>query len=207
MSFADVQKMVEDNDVKFVDFRFTDSHGKEQHVSAPSHCIEESLFEDGRMFDGSSIEGWKDINESDMIMMPDSTTAVMDPFCEDATMNIRCTIVEPADMQGYSKDPRSLGQRAEEYLKSTGIGDTAYFGPEPEVFVFDDIKWHADMSGAGYSINSEEAAWSSNHSVRRRQQRPPARRQGRLRSRSSSRLPARHSCGHVYRYGADGPAY
>jgi len=161
MSFADVKKMVEDNDVKFVDFRFTDSHGKEQHVSAPATCIEESLFEDGRMFDGSSIAGWKDINESDMIMMPHAETAVMDPFCEDATMNIRCTIVEPADMQGYSKDPRSLGLRAEEYLKSTGIADTALFGPENEFFVFDSVSWSDEMGRASYKIDAEEAAWSS----------------------------------------------
>ncbi|MDH5394297.1 MAG: type I glutamate--ammonia ligase [Gammaproteobacteria bacterium] len=161
MSFADVKKMVEDNDVKFVDFRFTDSHGKEQHVSAPASCIEESLFEDGRMFDGSSIQGWKHINESDMIMMPDPSTAVMDPFCEDATMNIRCTIVEPADMQGYSKDPRSLGQRAEEYLKSTGIADTALFGPENEFFVFDSVTWTDEMGEKGFKIGSEEAAWST----------------------------------------------
>ena len=161
MSFADVKKMVDENDVKFVDFRFTDSHGKEQHVSAPASCIEESLFEDGRMFDGSSIEGWKDINESDMIMMPQSDTAVMDPFCEDATMNIRCTIVEPADMQGYSKDPRSLGLRAEEYLKSTGIADTALFGPENEFFVFDSVTWTDEMGEKGFKIGSEEAAWST----------------------------------------------
>jgi len=161
MSFADVLKMAEDNDVKFVDFRFTDSHGKEQHVSAPATCLEESLFEDGRMFDGSSIAGWKDINESDMIMMPHADTAVMDPFCEDATMNIRCTIVEPADMQGYSKDPRSLGLRAEAYLKSTGIGDTALFGPENEFFVFDSVSWSDEMGRASYKIDAEEAAWSS----------------------------------------------
>ena len=161
MSFADVKKMVEDNDVKFVDFRFTDTHGKEQHVSAPVSCIEESLFEDGRMFDGSSIQGWKDINESDMIMMPDASTAVMDPFCEDATMNLRCTIIEPADMQGYEKDPRSLGQRAEEYLKSTGIADTALFGPENEFFVFDNVSWKNEMGEVSYKIGSEEAAWST----------------------------------------------
>ncbi|MDH5425242.1 MAG: type I glutamate--ammonia ligase [Gammaproteobacteria bacterium] len=161
MSFADVKKMVEDNDVKFVDFRFTDSHGKEQHVSAPVSCIEESLFEDGRMFDGSSIEGWKHINESDMIMMPDASTAVMDPFCEDATMNIRCSIIEPADMQGYAKDPRSLGMRAEEYLKSTGIADTALFGPENEFFVFDSVTWKDEMGEKSFKINAEEAAWSS----------------------------------------------
>ncbi len=163
MSFADVKKMVDENDVKFIDFRFTDSHGKEQHVSAPSSCIEESLFEDGRMFDGSSIQGWKDINESDMIMMPDASTAVMDPFCEDATMNLRCTIVEPADMQGYEKDPRSLGQRAEEYLKSTGIADTALFGPENEFFVFDSVSWKDEMGSASYKIDAEEAAWSSDN--------------------------------------------
>jgi len=161
MSAADVLNFIKDNDVKFVDFRFTDTHGKEQHVSVPAHTIDEDLFEEGKMFDGSSIAGWKGINESDMILMPDASTIVMDPFCEDATMNIRCNIIEPADMQGYEKDPRSIAERAEEYLKSTGIADTALFGPENEFFVFDSVSWSEDMGHVSFKIDSEEAAWSS----------------------------------------------
>jgi glutamine synthetase len=155
--------LIKENEVRWVDMRFTDTHGKEQHVTIPTSEVGEDFFETGKMFDGSSIAGWKGINESDMILMPDDSASVIDPFTDDPTVIVRCDIVEPSTMQGYERDPRSVARRAEEYLKSTGIGDTAYFGPEPEFFVFDDIKWHADMSGAGYSINSEEAAWSSGH--------------------------------------------
>ncbi|MDH5572225.1 MAG: glutamate--ammonia ligase [Gammaproteobacteria bacterium] len=156
-----VFKMMKDNGVKFVDFRFTDTRGKEQHVSAPAHTLDASLFTEGRMFDGSSIAGWKGINESDMIMMPDADTAVMDPFADEPTMNLTCDIIEPSTGQGYERDPRSVGRRAEAYLKSTGIADTAYFGPEPEFFIFDDIRWGSDMSGSFYKIDSEEAEWNS----------------------------------------------
>ena len=156
-----VLKMLKDNGVKFVDFRFTDSHGKEQHVSVPAHTVEASLFTDGKMFDGSSIAGWKGINESDMIMMPDADTAIMDPFADEPTLILTCDIVEPATMQGYERDPRSVAKRAEEYMKSTGIADTAFFGPEPEFFVFDDVRWSADMKGMSYSVDSEEAEWNS----------------------------------------------
>lgn len=155
--------LIKENDVRWVDMRFTDTHGKEQHVTIPSKEVNDSFFENGKMFDGSSIEGWKGINESDMILMPVDDASVLDPFTDDATVIVRCNVVEPMTMQGYDRDPRSLAMRAEEYLKSTGIGDTAYFGPEPEFFVFDDIKWHADISSAGYTIHSEEAAWTSNH--------------------------------------------
>ncbi|MDW3095908.1 MAG: glutamate--ammonia ligase [Gammaproteobacteria bacterium] len=161
MSAGDVLKMIKDNDVRYVDFRFTDTRGKEQHVSVPSHTIDESIFESGKMFDGSSIAGWKGINESDMILMPDADSAVMDPFFSDPTLILRCDILEPATMQGYGRDPRSVAKRAEEYLKSSGIGDTAYFGPEPEFFVFDDVRWKNEMSGCSFEIDSEEAAWAS----------------------------------------------
>ncbi|MFT6050526.1 MAG: glutamine synthetase [Halioglobus sp.] len=156
--------LIKDNEVRWVDLRFTDTRGKEQHVTIPTSEVSEDFFEGGKMFDGSSISGWKGINESDMILMPDDTASVLDPFTDDATIIVRCDIVEPTTMQGYERDPRSVAKRAEDYLKSTGIGDTAFFGPEPEFFVFDDVKWHSDMSGAGYSINSEEAAWASNQS-------------------------------------------
>jgi glutamine synthetase len=156
--------LIKDNEARWVDLRFTDTRGKEQHVTIPSGAVDADFFDGGQMFDGSSIAGWKGINESDMILMPDDSTSVIDPFTDEPTIILRCNIVEPSTMKGYERDPRSVAGRAEEYLKSTGIGDAAFFGPEPEFFVFDDIKWHADMSGAGYTINSEEAAWSSNHS-------------------------------------------
>ena len=154
--------LINNNDVRWVDLRFTDTKGKEQHVSIPASVVNEDFFETGKMFDGSSIAGWKGINESDMILMPDDSTAILDPFTDDPTVILRCDIVEPATMQGYDRDPRSIAKKAEAYLTSTGLGDTAFFGPEPEFFVFEDVKWHADMSGASYEINAEEAAWSSN---------------------------------------------
>jgi len=160
-AFDHVSKMIKENDVKFVDFRFTDTIGKEQHVTVPAHTVEESLFDEGKMFDGSSIAGWKGINESDMVMMPEADTAVMDPFSEENTLILRCNILEPETMQGYERDPRSLAGRAIEYLKATGIADTAYFGPEPEFFIFDDVRWSADLSGCSYKIDSDEAVWNT----------------------------------------------
>jgi len=153
--------LIKEHEAKWIDLRFTDSRGKEQHVTLPASEADEDFFTDGKMFDGSSISGWKGINESDMILMPDDDTAVLDPFTEETTVNITCDIVEPSTMQGYERDPRSVAKRAEEYLKSTGIADTALFGPEPEFFVFDSVKWNADMKGAMYEIFSEEAAWVS----------------------------------------------
>jgi glutamine synthetase len=158
---ADILKMIEENGVKFVDFRFTDTHGKEQHVSVPAHTVDEGTFESGKMFDGSSIAGWKGINESDMILMPDPETATLDPFFDDPTLIVRCDILEPATGEGYERDPRSLAKRAEAYLQSTGIADTAYFGPEPEFFVFDDVRWGVTMSGSFYKVDSEESEWNS----------------------------------------------
>jgi len=154
--------LINNTDARWVDLRFTDTRGKEQHVSIPASAVDEDFFEGGKMFDGSSISGWKGINESDMILMPDDSTAIADPFTDDPTVILRCDIVEPATMQGYERDPRSIAKRAEAYLTATGIGDNAFFGPEPEFFVFEDVKWHTDMSGASYEINAEEAAWSSN---------------------------------------------
>ena len=157
----EVLDLINSENVKFVDFRFTDSRGKEQHVSVPAHTVQEELFEEGKMFDGSSIAGWKGINESDMILMPDADSAVIDPFFEETTVILRCDVIEPTTMQGYSRDPRSLAKRAEAYLKSTGIADSAYFGPENEFFIFDDIRWGADISGSFYKIDSKEAGWNS----------------------------------------------
>ena len=164
MKPKEVLGLIKDNEVKFVDFRFTDTKGKEQHVTVPAHTVDEDLFEDGKMFDGSSIAGWKGINESDMILMPDASTAVLDVFSDDAQVNLRCDVVEPETMQGYDRCPRSLAARAEAYLKSTGIADTAFFGPENEFFVFDHVAWEDTMQGVGYKIDSEEGAWNSNRS-------------------------------------------
>ena len=155
-------KLIQESEARWVDLRFTDTKGKEQHVTIPSSEVDEDFFEEGKMFDGSSIAGWKGINESDMILQPCDQASRLDPFTEDATVIVRCNIVEPSTGQGYERDPRSIADRAQEYLKASGIGDTALFGPEPEFFVFDDVKWHADISGSGYSIASDEAAWSSN---------------------------------------------
>ena len=157
----DVLDLIAKENAKFVDFRFTDTRGKEQHVTVPAHSVSEELFEDGKMFDGSSIAGWKGINESDMILLPEADSAVIDPFFEETTLDLRCDVIEPSTMQGYGRDPRSLAKRAEAYLKSTGIADTAYFGPENEFFVFDTIRWGANISGAFYEIDSKEAGWNS----------------------------------------------
>ncbi|MCG5516179.1 MULTISPECIES: glutamate--ammonia ligase [Ectothiorhodospira] len=161
MSASDVLNMIKENDVKFVDFRFVDSRGKEQHVSVPAHTIDEDVLEGGKMFDGSSISGWKGINESDMILMPDTESGVMDPFFDEPTLNLRCQVVEPTTMQGYDRCPRSLAQRAEAYLASTGIADGCMFGPENEFFVFDDIKWGTSIQNCFFQIDSDEASWNS----------------------------------------------
>jgi glutamine synthetase type I len=145
MTPQDVLKIVEEKEVKFVDFRFTDTRGKEQHVGVPISAFSMDKFEDGHAFDGSSIAGWKGIQASDMLLMPDAASAYIDPFFEETTLVLTCDVVEPSDGKGYDRDPRSIAKRAEAYLKSSGIGDTAYFGPEPEFFIFDSI----------------EAAWSS----------------------------------------------
>ncbi|WP_150046380.1 MULTISPECIES: glutamate--ammonia ligase [Methylomonas] len=161
MSVDSALKLMQENDVKFVDFRFCDSRGKEQHVTFPAHAVDADTFEEGKMFDGSSVAGWKHINESDMILMPDASTAKIDPFFDDKTMILRCDIIEPKDMQGYGRDPRSIAKRAEAYMQSTGIADTALFGPENEFFIFDDVRWSASMGGCSYQVDSEEAGWNS----------------------------------------------
>ncbi len=164
MTPAEILVLIKENDVKFIDLRFTDTKGKEQHVTVPAHVLDEDLFEEGKMFDGSSISGWKGINESDMILLPEAESAVLDIFSEDTTLNLRCNVVEPTTMQGYDRCPRSLADRAEVYLKSTGVADVAYFGPENEFFVFDDVRWDDTMQGAYYSVDSSEGAWNTGRS-------------------------------------------
>lgn len=161
MSVEHVLTMMEEHGVKFVDLRFTDTKGKEQHMSIPYHQVNEDFFEDGKMFDGSSMAGWKGINESDMVLMPIAQSALIDPFFEVPTLVLRCDVLEPNTMQGYDRDPRSISKRAEDYLRTSGIADTVLFGPEPEFFLFDDIRFGADISGAYYHINDIEAAWNT----------------------------------------------
>jgi len=161
MTPSEVLKLIKEKEVKFADLRFTDTRGKEQHVTIPAKLVDEDLFRDGKMFDGSSIAGWKGINESDMILMPDANTAVVDPFFEEITVNLRCDVIEPATMQGYERDPRSLGKRAEAYLRSTGIADGALFGPENEFFIFDSVRSGSSVNGCFYEIDSVQGAWNS----------------------------------------------
>jgi glutamine synthetase len=158
---ADVLKLVKESEVKFVDFRFTDTRGKEQHVTVPVSAFDEDKFTAGHAFDGSSIAGWKGIEASDMQLMPDPNTANIDPFFEETTMILTCDVVDPADGKPYERDPRSLAKRAEAYMKASGLGDTAFFGPEPEFFVFDGVRWKNDMSGCFVKIDSEEASWNT----------------------------------------------
>ncbi|MEO0636685.1 MAG: type I glutamate--ammonia ligase [Pseudomonadota bacterium] len=152
----DILKKIKDEDVKFLDLRFTDPRGKMQHVTFDTSAVDEDLFADGAMFDGSSIAGWKAINESDMTLMPDTDTAFMDPFYAQSTMAIFCDILDPTTSEGYNRDPRMTAKRAEAYIKSGGFGDTAYFGPEPEFFVFDDVKFSADPYKTGFELDSAE---------------------------------------------------
>src|SRR5262250_991372 len=161
MTPTEVLKLIKEKQVKFADLRFTDTRGKEQHVTIPARLVDEDLFRDGKMFDGSSIAGWKGINESDMILMPDAATAIIDPFFEEPTIDIRCDVIEPATMQGYERDPRSLAKRAEAYLKSTGIADAALFGPENEFFIIDSVRYSSEINGAFYRIDSVQGAWNS----------------------------------------------
>jgi len=161
MSAETIRKMITENEVDFVDLRFCDTAGKEQHVSMPASMADDDFFEEGKMFDGSSIKGWKGINESDMVLMPDLESAVMDPFMEHSTLVLRCDVLEPDTMEGYNRCPRSLAKRAEAYLQSSGVADAAYFGPEPEFFVFDSVSFGTDMHSTFYNIDSEEGAWNT----------------------------------------------
>ena len=156
----EVIKLMQDKEVAFVDFRFTDTLGREHHMTVPSHTVDEEKLESGQAFDGSSISGWKGIEASDMLLVPDTGSARLDPFREESTLILTCDVVEPSDLKGYDRDPRSLAKRAEAYLKSSGLGDTAYFGPEPEFFIFDGITWNDDASGCFVKIQSEEGSWS-----------------------------------------------
>jgi glutamine synthetase len=152
----DVLKFIKDHDVKYADFRFTDPRGKWQHVTFDITLIEEETFSEGQMFDGSSIAGWKAINESDMNLMPDPTTATLDPFFAAPTLSIVCDVLEPTTGEPYNRDPRGIAKKAEAYAASVGIGDTVYFGPEAEFFVFDDVRFNTDPYNTGFVLDSSE---------------------------------------------------
>ncbi|QJE72731.1 type I glutamate--ammonia ligase [Aerophototrophica crusticola] len=161
---SDISKvfdLIKEHDVKYVDFRFTDPKGKLQHTAQHICTVNEEMFADGIMFDGSSIAGWKAINESDMILMPDASTAVMDPFAAQPLLTVFCDVYEPSTGQPYKRDPRSIAKAAEKYMASAGIGDVAYFGPEAEFFVFDDVKFEVSMNKVMYEFDSEEGPYTS----------------------------------------------
>jgi glutamine synthetase len=160
-----VLEKMKEQEVAFVDFRFTDPRGKWQHTAQTTESVDEDMLEDGIMFDGSSIAGWKAINESDMNLKPDLATAVMDPFAAQPTLILFCDVMEPLTGQPYSRDPRSTAGKAEAFLKSSGIGDTAYFGPEPEFFVFDDARWNVSQNNTFYAIDSEEGPYNTGTSM------------------------------------------
>jgi glutamine synthetase len=161
LSPRDVVKLIKEQGIQFVDFRFMDFPGLMQHFSAPASQIDEGTFEDGLGFDGSSIRGWQSIHESDMLMMPDPTTATLDPFTDHPTLIVYCNILDPITKERYSRCPRNISQKAENYLASTGLADTAYFGPEAEFFVFDDVRFDQNARSGYYFIDSDEGIWNS----------------------------------------------
>src|SRR4029450_2161964 len=161
MGPKDAIKMARDQNIEVVDLKFMDLIGTWQHFTIPLSEYEGDIFEDGLGFDGSSIRGWQPINASDMLVIPDPATAVIDPFCAVPTLSLLCNIVDPITKEPYSRDPRNIARKAEEYLKSTGMGDVAYFGPEPEFFIFDDIRFDQNQHEAYYHVNSVEGVWNS----------------------------------------------
>ncbi|GAB0058163.1 Glutamine synthetase [Candidatus Magnetaquicoccaceae bacterium FCR-1] len=160
-AIRNVMAMMETHDVRFVDYRFTDFHGKWQHISTPAKMLTEEVFETGFGFDGSSIAGWCEINQSDMVYKPDAATAVMDPFTDVPTLILICDIVDPFTGEGYSRDPRAVAKRAAAFLKYTGIGDTAYLGPEAEFFIFDSVRYASRINKVFVEIDSIEGAWNT----------------------------------------------
>ncbi len=165
MSKSLLDEAINEHDAKFVDLRFTDTRGKEQHITLPVSAVGDDFIENGKMIDGSSFKGWQKIHQSDLALMPDLDSILLDPFYDDNTLIIRCNVVDPQTMIGYERCPRSLAQRAEVYLQSTGIADGALFGPEPEFFLFDDVRWETNISGSFYKIDSEEAQWNSGKTI------------------------------------------
>ena len=161
MSADAVLQLIKDEDAAYVDIRFTDTRGKLQHVTVDVDLVDEDFLEEGFMFDGSSIAGWKSIDQSDMKLMPDTGSAYIDPFYAEKTMCIHCSIVEPDTGEAYARDPRSTAEKAEAYLKASGIGDTAYFGPEAEFFLFDDVRFSTEMNKVSYEVDAQDASWNT----------------------------------------------
>src|SRR5579885_2820382 len=157
----ELKKLILDNKVEFVDLRFTDLRGKEHHVTLPQNKIDDNFFVYGKAFDGSSLAGWQDINESDLLLIPDTSTAVMDIFCEVPTLIIRCDVYDPITQAPYVRDPRGVAIRAEQYLAKSGIADVCNFGQEVEFFIFDDVRWDIQMNGCFYEVDSDEASWNT----------------------------------------------
>ncbi len=158
---AHIKKMLEEHKIEFVDLRFCDLRGKEHHVTIPKSKVDDNLFKHGKVFDGSSIAGWCMINKSDLVLVPDTSTAILDPFCEVPTLNVRCDVLDPVTKQAYARDPRAVAKRAEEFLKESGIADICYFGQEVEFFIFDDVRWDLSMNRCFYELDSNEAAWNT----------------------------------------------
>ncbi len=161
MTPQEVVKFAQDNNCKMVDYKFLDFVGIWQHFSTPLGEFSEDTFEEGLGFDGSSIRGWQPIHNSDMLLMPDPSTAKIDPFVKVATLSLICNIIDPITKEGYTRDPRFIAQKAEAYLKSTGLADTAYFGPEPEFFIFDDVRYSSTANESFYSVDSIEGTWNT----------------------------------------------
>ncbi len=200
----EVMKMIKDNDVKYADFRFTDPRGKWQHVTADISTIEEDTFSEGIMFDGSSIAGWKAIHESDMQLMPDPESACIDPFYAETTMVLVCDTLEPLTGEPYTRDPRSIAKKAEGLVKSMGIGDTVFFGPEAEFFIFDDVKYAAQPYNTGFKLELGRVLDQFRYRLRGRQSRPPYRLQERLLPGAAAGHRAGHALGDARRHGAHG---
>ncbi|MCG8479388.1 MAG: glutamine synthetase beta-grasp domain-containing protein, partial [Spirochaetales bacterium] len=161
MTAKDVLDVIKKEDVKIVDFRFMDFPGMQQHFSVPVSEVDEDSFTDGVGFDGSSIRGWQSINESDMLVKPQPQTAFIDPFMEIKTLVIVCNIADPITGEDYTRDPRNIARKADNYLKSSGIGDTAFIGPEAEFFVFDDVRFDQNEHSGYYFVDSVEGRWNS----------------------------------------------
>src|SRR5690606_23332328 len=153
---SDIIQKIRDENIRYLDLRFTDPRGKQQHVTMDVSVVDEDMFEEGVMFDGSSIAGWKAINESDMVLMPDPSTAVLDPFVAQPTLAVICDILDPLTYQPYNRDPRTTAKKAEAYVKSLGLGDSVYFGPEPEFFLFDDVRYSNTTYKVGFEVDHSE---------------------------------------------------
>ncbi|MDO4436114.1 MAG: type I glutamate--ammonia ligase [Cardiobacteriaceae bacterium] len=161
MTVTEILELIEEGSVRYLDLRLTDTLGKEHHITYPAQGIDEDFFEEGKMFDGSSFAGWRGVQNSDMILMPDPQSAYLDPFYHHETLVMNCTVIEPDTLQAYTRDPRSIALRAEQFLKSTGLADTVLFGPENEFFIFDEVKFQTQMHQVGFEIVTREGFWNS----------------------------------------------